>query len=314
MTPVRAGRAGFVFHLPGSTLRDPGQMKPFYRRLIEGLQARDHPVALITHDRALVPEQVAGDAAFHIVDHGAHRHPRLLNAGIAYVYPFWHLDPWGIRALSSIGAKPFDAASITPASARRFADRLRARLVVPRKSRYPQPEAVTEIPAGGIAVFLQVEAHRGLGETCHLTSRQMVRGLIARDDPRPIVIKPHPLDQDPATRRFLARMAQDPRVTVTGANIHDILSCAAVAATINSAVGLEAMLHGVPVVLCGQADFHHAAVTVTTPAALSPAIAMAEATAWPHDAYVTWYFDRQCLNAGKPSLVDDFLARITLQV
>jgi hypothetical protein len=141
-----------------------------------------------------------------------------------------------------------------------------------------------------------------------------VRALIARDDPRPIVIKPHPLDQDPATRQFLSRMAKDPRVMVTGANIHDILSRAAVAVTINSAVGLEAMLHGVPVVLCGKADFHHAAVTVTDKAALSPAIDQACAARWPHDAYLTWYFDRQCLNAGKPTLVDDFLARIAQRV
>ena len=63
----------------------------------------------------------------HILDHGRLRHPRALNAGVAYVYPFWHLDPWGIRAFSSIAEKTFDPASIPPGPARAFADRLRGR-------------------------------------------------------------------------------------------------------------------------------------------------------------------------------------------
>lgn len=301
-----------VFHLPGSVLRDPGALlKPYYRRLDEGLRARGVAVEFAVHDRALLPAQVEADRAFHIVDHGTHRHPRVLNTGVAYVYPFWHLDPWGIRALSSIGAKRFDPAAVDGGEAAAFADRLRRRLVAARTSRYPQPEARGDVPRGCIAVFLQSEAHRGVGETCHLTLRQMVRSVLDRPDPRPVVIKPHPRDHAPATRRFLARLAErDARVQVLDANIHDILAVADAVVTINSAVGIEAMLHRRPVVLCGRADFHHCAVTVETPGAMAAALARAEATAWPHDAYLWWYFGLNCLNAGRPTLVEDFLARI----
>lgn len=284
-------------------------MKPYYVKLISGLRDRGIPVATLPHDRATTLATAEALPGWHIVDHGSLRHPRLLNTGIAYIYPFWNLDPWGIRALSSIAAKPFVPGNMAEAAG--FAARLRKRLVAARTSRYPQPEAVVPVPEGCIAVFLQSEAHRDVAETCHLTMREMLAALLARPDPRAIVVKPHPRDTDPGTRRYLNRLARgDARVQVVEANIHDILTRASVAVTINSAVGIEAHLHRVPVVLCGRTDFHHAAVTVTEAAGMEAGIARAISTAWPHDAFLHWYFVGQCLNAGKPSLVDDFLAKL----
>jgi len=302
---------GFVFHLPGSVLADRALLKPYYVKLTEGLVARGHAVRLALHDRATLAREVEADGDIHIVDHGTRRHSRVLNTGIAYIYPFWNLDLWGIRALSSIAEKSFDPAGMDADAVQSFANRLRKRWVVGRKSRYEQPSRPSVVPAGCIAVFLQSETQRRVGETCYLTTRQMIKALLARDDPRRVVIKPHPLDDDCATRRFVVRIAaKDARVELSDGNIHDILARAAVCVTINSAVGLEAMLHGVPVVLCGRADFHHAAVTVIKPEGMAPAILRAEAETWPHDAFLYWYLNMKCLNAGKNSLVDDFLARV----
>ena len=293
-----------VFHLP------KGEVAPFYQNLIDGVFARGGVATVVEHRREAVADQVAA-GGFHILDHGTVRHPRVLNSGVAYIYPFRNMDPWGIRAESSIWAKVFDPAEIPAAEAQAFGDRLRHRLVRARASRYDQPQALLAVPQKCIAVFLQAEAHRGVGETCHLNLRGMVKALIGRDDPRPIVVKPHPLDFSAETHRFLRQMARkDRRVTVMQANIHDILAAASVVVTINSAVGIEAMLHGRPVVLCGKADFHHAAVTVVSADAMSAGMAEAEGRVWPHDAFLTWYFARQCLQAGKPGLVDDFLVKI----
>lgn len=288
-------------------------MKPYYVKLLAGLRDLRIPVQTVLHNRATTLATVERMPGIHIVDHGSLRHPRLLNTGIAYIYPFWNLDPWGIRAQSSIAAMVFDPAGVDAGVAAAFATRLRKRLVVPRISRYPQAEAMAEVPKGCIAVFLQSEAHRGVGETCHLSMSQMMAALVARGDPRAIVVKPHPRDLGQQTRTYLARLAaRDARVQVVDANIHDMLVQAAVAVTINSAVGIEAHLHRVPVVLCGRTDFHHAAVTVTDRHAMDAAIATAEATDWPHDAYLQWYFAQQCLNAGRPGLVADFLAKTAL--
>lgn len=286
-------------------------MKPYYVKLTKGLAARGYAVTLALHNRETLLKEVTASRDFHVVDHGALRHPRVLNTGIAYVYPFWNLDPWGIRALSSISGKTFDVSMVDMDLATPFANRLRKRWVVTRSSRYDQPMRTVDIPAGCIAVFLQSEGHRNLMETCHLDLRLMVKTLMARCDPRPIVIKPHPRDHDPKTRRFLNRIAaRDPRIQIVDANIHDILAAASVCVTINSAVGIEAMMQGVPVVLCGQTDFHHCAVTVKTADALDAAIGRATATQWPHEAYLYWYFGLNCLNAGKDTLIDDFLARV----
>ncbi len=292
-------------------MRDPGLMKPYYATLISGLRELGIQTETVLHDRETTLDTVEAKAGIHIVDHGSLRHRRIFNTGIAYIYPFWNLDPWGIRALSSIAALPFDPAAGDPTAAAGFAARLRKRLVDARISRYLQPIRQIPVPARSIAVFLQSEAHRDVGETCHLTLRQMLGALLARDDGRPIVVKPHPRDRDPGTRAYLARLAaRDARVQLTDANIHDILAAADVAVTINSAVGIEAHLHRVPVVLCGRADFHHAAVTVTRRADMNDAIARAEANDWPHEAFLHWYFAGQCLNARAPTLVADFLAKL----
>ena len=290
-------------------------MKPYYTKLIHGLTALGMQVETVLHDRLTTLLSVDATPGIHIVDHGHQRHPRLLNTGIAYIYPFWNLDPWGIRALSSLSALAFDPALVDATAAAEFTKRLRKRLVAQRSSRYPQPAERVDMPMGCVAVFLQSEAHRGVQETCYLSLRQMVAALLARQDRRPIVIKPHPRDTAPATHAYLARLAaRDTRVQVVDANIHDILAQASVVVTINSAVGIEAHLHRVPVVLCGLSDFHHAAVTVKSPSEMDAAIALAEATDWPHDAYLQWYFADHCLNAGKPALVQDFLEKVAKMV
>jgi hypothetical protein len=299
-----------TFHLPAAVLRDPGtQMKPFYAKLIAGLPARGIAAQTVARDWLTLPAHVDATPGFHIVDHGDMRHPRVLNTGIAYVYPFWHCDPRGIRALSSIGDMAFDAHESAEATA--FAAHLQRRLVGQRASRGVQPQAFTDIPRGCIAVFLQSDAHRGLNEACHLTTRAMIAAVVARDDPRPIIIKPHPAEADTRLLRHLARLqARDARVQIVQANIHDILSRAAVTVTINSATGIEAMLHACPVVLCGRADFHHCAVTVMGAGQMDAAIAQAMTQNWPFVPYLYWYFIRHCLNAGCETLLDDFTARI----
>lgn len=295
-----------TIHLPPAQLA--GEIMPFYARLTEGLRALGHPVAHILHDRSTAAATVEATEGFHILDHGRTIHPRARNAGVAYVYPFWHLDPQGIRAFSSIAARPFDPATVDPAEATAFADRLRARLVGRRASRYEQPRAVATLPQGCIAIFLQSEEHRDVAETCHLTARQIIRAVLDRDDPTPVVIKPHPRDFSEDTHRFLRRLArQDARVTVSTANIHDILSAACAVVTINSATGLEAMLHRRPVILCGKADFHHIATTVTRPRDMAAALDGPER--WPFDAYLYWYFRENCLDATSETLAAEVLAR-----
>lgn len=300
-----------TFHMSPELLTGAEPLPAFYSLLWEGLRARGAEVRLLDKGREAMLQALAADQGFHIAHHGRLRHPRLLNSGVAYMYPFYNLDPWGIRALSSIAERPFDAGAVPMDLARPFVRHLRRRMVEQRRSRYPQPMAVAHLPKGAIAVFLQTEDHRDVAENCYLNQREMLWGLIGRSDPRPILVKPHPRDTNPATMDRLSRMARrHPKMQVVDANIHDMIAAADVVVTINSATGIEAMLHKKPVVLCGQSDFHHAAVTCRSPSDLDNAIARAEAAKPAYAAFLWWYFAQNCLSARSPTLVDDFLARI----
>ena len=300
-----------VLHIPGSVLRDPGKLASFYGKIGDGLRALGVRVDYIEHDRNQTLAQIETMGGFHIVDHGRIRHPSALNAGLGFVRPYHYLDPWGIRAFSSVADKPFDADQIDPHAATAFRHDLFQRLVMGRQSRFEQPSQVLVVPAGCIAVFLQTEAHRDVAETCYMTMRHMIKALLARDDPRAIVVKLHPRDTDLATLEWLMHKARkEARLQIIPANIHDILAVCDVVVTINSAVGIEAMVHRKPVVLCGHADFHHCATTVRGREGMDAGIAAALAGLWPYDAFLYWYFELNCVSATSPRLVDDVVTRI----
>ncbi|MGV6849481.1 MAG: capsular polysaccharide export protein, LipB/KpsS family [Marinibacterium sp.] len=299
-----------VFHLPADWLGDgAGKVLPFYRNLDSGLVARGLVVERRALERAQVIPAVETDTALHLINHGRIRHPRVLNAGIAYIYPFWNVDPWGIRAFSSIAAARFDPGQLDGDAARAFFRRLRRRLVGQRLSRYPQAsEVARDLPEGAVAVFLQSEAHRDVDETCYLDRKAMVKTVLAAA-PGPVIVKPHPRDHRSGTRRWLAALAgRHSSLTVSEANIHDILAAAERVVTINSAAAVESYLHRRPVILCGQADFHHIAHTVRTPDDLAAAL-RAPVRRRAYDKYIHWYFGLNCLSATDPDLADRFLAR-----
>ena len=286
-------------------------MPGYYKQLITELPDCGVDVDYVVHERILTERRVFADDSFHIVDHGNFRHPRVLNTGVAYIFPFWNLDPWGIRAGSSIAAKRFDAQCVNSERALAFVGNLHKRLVDRRTSRGVQPKEVQAFPKGCIAVFLQSEGHRQVDETCYLDRETMVAALTARDDPRPLVIKVHPRDQSAATRDWLAGLAaSDSRIIATEGNIHDILAAADVTVTINSAVGIESMLHRVPVVLCGHSDFHHCAVVVRSADDMSSGLQQAVQSNWPFAHFLFWYFRMNCINAGGPNLAGAVIARI----
>ncbi len=301
-----------VFHVPRSWLGFGGAgLRPFYLRLTEGLKARGVAFDVVILDRETLSETVAADEAMHVVHHGRYAHPRVRNADVAYIYPFWNFDPQGIRAFSSIAQKPFIQDDIDPDIARPFFRRLRQRNVQGRRSRYEQPEAVTALKPVKASVFLQSEGHRVVGETCYLDRWQMLEAVCASVD-GPVVVKPHPRDVDPATRDGLRDLCDRfAHLTVSDGNIHDLIAASERVVTINSAVGIEAYLHRKPVVLCGQSDFHHIADVARSEADLT-AVLKRPPRKRAYDRFVWWYFADQCLSSTDPDLVDRMLARCRL--
>ena len=301
--------AGVVLHLPESWLLDRSEMPPFYQKLQSGLEDLGIRCDLEEVDAVDPLERIEADANFHIFNHRRVRHPRALNAGVAYIYPFWNLDPWGIRAFSSIGETQFRAHTVDGDKAKAFLGQLRARWAERRESRYAQPEATDTLPDHAVAVFFQSEGHRGVDETCYMDRWVMLETTL-RAWPGPVVVKPHPREmEEDVFERLLDLQARYPQLVISQGNIHDILAACARVVTINSAVGIEAYMHRKPVILCGQTDFHHIADTARTPEELSALIKTAP-TGRVYAKYLYWYFRKNCVDAGRADVAGQVVRRI----
>lgn len=248
------------------------------------------------------PDDRFADGNLHIIDDRSVQAPGVLNAAVAYFWEFWHLDPVGTKALSSIGAQSYDPASMPYARAERFFAHQRARLVTPRLSKYGQKAEVTALPQGALAVFLQGEFPIRQGVT-RFDDLAMLRAVQAWDGDWPILVKPHPLVKNPFTLAELAVAVHgDDRITLTDANVHDMLDACAATVSINSTVALEGFLHRKPAVLFGQCDFHHLAGRVMEPEDFAPVLAGQLCRRGGYAQYLAWYFLRHCLRLGAPGL------------
>lgn len=285
-------------------LAEEPKLPRFYQVLTAGLRARGATVQVVHRDK----QAVLTGPDFHFVHNGAARGACVLNCAIAYLNPYFYADPQGIYDESSLTGAVFDPATVPPHSAAATVAALRAQYVTPRTSRYKQPEGVQVFPDGAIAVFLQ-DWSEPVARARHMDASRMVEAVIAGAQGRPVIVKPHPRNVGEETVLLLHRVAtRHPHVTVTEANLHDILSAAAVCVTISSSVALEAMLHHTPVILFGKSDLHHCAETVTTPADWSAALDRALARPWPFDAFVHWFLSQQ-LRTG-PEMIGPVLDRM----
>lgn len=240
------------------------------------------------------------DGNLHIVNNGHVRASGYLNAATAYLEGFWHLDPRGVQAGSSIAVRGFERSKIDPVAAASTLAELRSRFVQARKSRYSQMAARTDLSPGGIAVFLQGPEPYLRGQA-YLEADAMVRAVVAGAGAREVWVKPHPLKLDEGAALIAALQAEGLAVRAVEANIHDLVAAAAVTVSVNSAVAIEGMLHGTPAILFGRSDFHHVVETVTEADGFAAALARALEGPRDYAAFLHWYFG-QCLWLGDPGL------------
>ncbi len=299
-----------VFHLPEKH-HDRWQKAPhlaLYARIAEVLARHGRaPLIAPRSEGQTRPHRAAADGRLHIVEGGAAHGPGWLNAALAYLTGYWHLDPEGVLADSSARHAAFVAPP--PEEARRFADALRARFVAPKLSRYHQPRAESPLPAGAIAVFLQGPApHRR--RQAHLGDAELLLAVARAAQGRPVLVKAHPLKPEPGRRAIAAARADGCTLTETDANVHDVLEACAVTVSINSAAAIEGLLHGKPAVLCGRADFAPLAETVTGPEGMVAALHAALTRPRDHDAGLTWYFRQHTLDIDSDGFDARLIARL----
>ncbi|MFM2390208.1 MAG: hypothetical protein RLZZ437_1763 [Pseudomonadota bacterium] len=298
-------KAKLIFHVPGQYL-DTHHYLALFRRLDEVFRPRGAVIEV--RDRRSGPRDSAPGAAahyddgdLHIVDMGRIRGPGILNAAISYIPPYWHLDPLGVQAESSIGAKTYDARKVDYGVAGPFYEAMRADLAAARKSRRDQMDRVTEFAPGAIAVFLQGlrPLQQGLA---YCTPLELLRAVCKGAGGRQVIVKPHPLAAEEDAEVIDEALAEGLPMTVTMANVHDIIAGSVCTVSFNSAVALEGFLHRKPAILFGQSDFHHICETVREPGAFSGALARVLAREpGGYAQFMFWYLGMNCLHLYGPA-------------
>lgn len=249
------------------------------------------------------------DGNLHVIDDRSVQAPGVLNAAVAYFWEFWHLDPRGTKACSSIGDLTYDPRAMPYARAERFFAAQRARRVVPRLSKYGQKAERSDLPPGALAVFLQGDYPQRQAVT-GFDDLAMLAAVRGADLDLPILVKPHPLVKNPFTLAELQlSLRGDDRVRLTDANVHDMLETCLATVSINSTVALEGFLHRKPAVLFGQADFHHLCGRVERPEDFAPVLEAQRGRRRGYAQYLAWYFLRHCLRLGSPGLEAAIWAR-----
>ncbi|WP_103332860.1 hypothetical protein [Pseudotabrizicola formosa] len=296
-------QARIVFHLPARYLDEWREARHLllFRR-IEELFA---PLGaqIVVRDRRDGPFQDGATRAYddgdlHILETGRARGPGVLNASVAYLHPFWHLDPVGVLAESSIGARAFDASRIRTKPARAFYERMQARFPARRQSRREQEMQVTRFPAGAISVFLQGPLPEAYGLT-YASGEAMLRAVAQGAGGRAVLVKAHPLAVEHDTEVIARVLADGVAVTPTQANVNDMIAASVATVSANSACAIEGFLQRKPALLFGRSDFHHLAETVRHPGGFPQALARVLAAPEPDYArFLFWYFARNCLNVS----------------
>lgn len=293
--------ARIVFHLPARYLEDwrDRPAAALYRKIAELTQPRGAQILVV--DRRDRPFQGGATTAYddgdlHIIDGGRAQGPGVLNGSLAYLPPFWHLDPLGVQAESGIGAMTYDPNKVMHRPAMAFFDRMRARYPLARKSRRGQNMVHTSIPEGGIAVFLQGDRPQEQGLS-FCSAEQMLRAVAAGAGGRQVWVKPHPLALLADAELIDDLVGQGVNILPTTANVVDLIAAASVTVSFNSACALEGFLQRKPAILFGRSDFHHFSHVVRRPEDF-PQTLDAALCAQPggYAKYLYWYFSRNCLN------------------
>ena len=301
---------GLVIHVPAHLLARHGQAGfGLYGRIAPELRRMGIEVTFVERPSTT---ELAGYSRrdFHLVHHGFLRRFNLLNCGIAYIWPYWYLDRRGVLCDSSMtnAAPPLDR--IDAGRAARFVRGLHDKTAARGVSKHVQPPRAGAIGAGAIVVFLQ-----GLSEpvlrSMYMMETEMLEIVIRHREARPVLIKPHPQFPDTIAVAHALRLAgRHPGVSLTGANVHDLLDGAYCSVSICSGASFEGLMHHTPAILFGRSDFAACAWTVRTEAEAARALREIGTRPFDYDRFLYWFLRRKMYSQRNPNLAQRVLQRI----
>lgn len=304
-------RAGLVFHINLSDLSAWRRARrlTFFQRLAEICEAQGLSYEVRQREASLMrPHRAVPDGKLHIVEDGAAEGEGWLNAALAYLLGFWHLDPQGILADSAARHARFAPRQVDQTEAQVFFRKLRRRFVTPRLTRYnPTSARAADLPVGAIAVFLQGKTPCRNGQ-CQVDMHEIILAACKGAGPRPVVVKPHPLSLHDCALAISRAAELGARFQLFDGNIHDLLATCAVTVSANSAAAIEGFLHRKPAILFGRSDFESLVTRAHAPEEFPAALEAALAANWRYPKMLQWYFTRHTLEVAAPEFEDRVFA------
>jgi tetratricopeptide (TPR) repeat protein len=168
---------------------------------------------------------------------------------------------------------------------------LRSRYVERNVSKYAQTSENEPLPEKFVFIPLQVStdivADLAFLDGDRLLS-EVTRHYAGTDTA--VVVKRHPYCRSFRVQRLLLELSERGQIVVCNNSIHDLLARCERVFTVNSGVGLEALLHDKPVIATGKCDYAHAVRIAKTPDALRELLQQAPALDLEAARKLLWFY------------------------
>jgi len=250
----------------------PGFISPFLRvfpHAIEFLVSHERPVVPVLCWRGGLAPEISDRASLVCSYHSRSDQATKLHYKFGHFSDVMHFDPLGYAGFSQYAMLGLEHRlnEVADFSDEQVASDIRhyvARYVEGKFTWRVQDVGPTRIGRGRRTFFFPLQDPLDEVSRLSFVSRaEIIRCFQAALRPDDVlIIKRHPVDRTSSTTLMLASLADDSRICVSNAPIHDILKVADLVVTVNSGVGFEALLAGVPVVMCGLSDYNPATHTV----------------------------------------------------
>ena len=287
---------------------------PIHRMLLDGFRTAaistsqvfprvcPRPGTLIFDVRRSLPRPVP-TLSYHTI---ASQHQRYLNFKESALPGYFLFDRSGYSGWAT-GLGDLDIPQPSPEEVEAFFAELRSAYVDGRVTKYDQaPSEAGSLTAPYVLIALQVPDDT-VSTLAHITTEEMIEAVARYYEGTGIAvaIKAHPLDASDLTRKALDQAsAMYGHVYVTKAPIFDLLAQARAVVTVNSGVGMEALLYLKPVITTGDSDYAECTYQVCTVYELGNVLANLEETLQPAKspaetkAWLYHYFKRRCFRIG----------------
>lgn len=191
---------------------------------------------------------------------------------------------------------------------------LYAELVEKGRSKYFQPSTDAGIKGRYVFVALQVVMDE-VAKLAWMPSIELMRDVawLYRGTNIAVVVKRHPLCESYSVQAAMMELESQGMIIVSTASIHSLIANAEIVFTVNSGVGLEALVHGRPVVVSGLCDYAYAAACVHAADELEAAVANAQDAAVRGLEFLYYYTHRHAFKLSEverlEQRVDEWLDR-----